>query len=360
MAAPERRLATLDGLRILAALAVAAYHFLFRGAAADGYLAIAFPEAAPAARFGYLGVHLFFLISGFVIAWSAEGRSAARFAVARFVRLWPGYVIGMTITFAVTALAGHAAFAPTLAQWAANLTMVAPAFGQPFMDGVYWSIVLELVFYFWVAVAVAAGLFERRRLELVAAWLLLAAANEFAIGSSALRFAFVTEYAGFFAGGVLAFDLTRRGRRPEALVLAVAAALFATASLLRVQGWMLDHLGSALTITELVASAIAIHLVFHAALALRLPASPVLATLGLATYPFYLLHQHIGYVAIDRLAPVIGGWPAVFAVVALLAILAVAVAKGIEAPAQRLLRAPAQALAAALDRRLAGQAERLA
>ena len=99
--ARQDHIATLDLLRLAAALAVVFFHYFFRGAAAEGALAEGYPAVAPFALYGYLGVNLFFLISGFVIAWSAQGRFWQEFAIARFVRLYPGYLLCMTITFAV-------------------------------------------------------------------------------------------------------------------------------------------------------------------------------------------------------------------------------------------------------------------
>ena len=83
----KSHLATLDLLRLVAALSVVLFHYFFRGAADGIHLAEGYPEVAGYALYGYLGVNLFFLISGFVIAWSAEGRAWEQFALARFVRL---------------------------------------------------------------------------------------------------------------------------------------------------------------------------------------------------------------------------------------------------------------------------------
>ena len=75
------RLPALDLLRFAAAMGVLAYHYI------SSYL----PEdlgsrwleyAAHVTRYGYLGVELFFIISGFVILWSAQGKSATSFAVS--------------------------------------------------------------------------------------------------------------------------------------------------------------------------------------------------------------------------------------------------------------------------------------
>ena len=60
----DGRLAVLDSLRGLAALAVCLFHFAGR----DDFLPGTYLQAA--SRQGYLGVVAFFVISGFVIPWS--------------------------------------------------------------------------------------------------------------------------------------------------------------------------------------------------------------------------------------------------------------------------------------------------
>ena len=147
------RLAGLDLLRLFAALLVVAYHFLYRGSLGSEYTNVQFGLNDTLLRYGYYGINLFFLISGFVILWTAESKPWHRFLVARFARLWPAFIACVTITAGAALLYSKAPFQVGLDQWLANLTFVAPAFGQPFMDGVYWTIVLELVFYGWVALA---------------------------------------------------------------------------------------------------------------------------------------------------------------------------------------------------------------
>lgn len=320
--ANTERLASLDLLRVVAALAVVAFHYLFRGAAGDRMLDVIYPSLAPYALPGYLGVHLFFLISGFVIAWSAEGRDGIGFAIARFARIYPGFVVAMTITFLVLFFAGDPRWPVSLQQWLANLIVLSPALGQPFMDGVYWSIVLELIFYFWVAVALFFGVFERWKLLLVAGWLALCALNEFVVDSGAARLLFITEYGPWFAGGILVHHVYSRGWSAFAAVLMVAAFALSCATLPKGAGWMQEHYGTSLRLGALVVANVVIHLLLPATIALRglVPASPLVIMLGGLTYPLYLLHQHIGYVAINALAPSIGA--GVAALVALASVIA--------------------------------------
>jgi hypothetical protein len=97
--ASRGRVETLDLLRLFAALAVVAYHYTFRGFAADDMTWVHVDAVVPVTKYGYLGVQLFFVISGFVIAYSAEGRNARQFFIARAARLYPGFLACMTITF---------------------------------------------------------------------------------------------------------------------------------------------------------------------------------------------------------------------------------------------------------------------
>ena len=333
-------IATLDLLRLVAALAVVLFHYFFRGAAAEGFLGEGYPRAAPFAIHGYLGVNLFFLISGFVIAWSAENRRWDQFAIARFVRLYPGFLLCMTITFAIVVLAGTPLLPVSFAQYGANLTMFAPAFGQPFVDGVYWSIVLELVFYGWVTLALFTGLFQRHKLELIFIWLAISALNEFFLGSGAARVLFITEFAPFFAAGVLVHHLHAHGRSLPALLLLAASFLISCGTLSVTQHWMQDHYGIAVSSANLVVANVVMHAALIGAVLLRhrLRSSALTLALGGLTYPLYPLHQNIGYLAINAAVPLVGKWCAAFGCTALMLLVSWAIWRTCERPAQRLLR----------------------
>src|SRR3954449_2116977 len=77
------RLAALDGLRFVAALAVALTHYVGLGGHwwhAD--TKILFPHIQFPASYGFFGVELFFLISGFVICMSSWARPLSTFFVS--------------------------------------------------------------------------------------------------------------------------------------------------------------------------------------------------------------------------------------------------------------------------------------
>ncbi|MCS4089982.1 peptidoglycan/LPS O-acetylase OafA/YrhL [Rhizobium sp. BK176] len=85
-----KRLPVLDMLRFVAALGVLLYHFLYAGSKEGIYPGV---PAVGLFSIGWLGVDVFFVISGLVIAISTEGRTGAEFARARFMRLFPAFFV---------------------------------------------------------------------------------------------------------------------------------------------------------------------------------------------------------------------------------------------------------------------------
>lgn len=330
------RLASLDLLRLVAALAVVAFHYLFRGPIA-GDVEVGYAAAAPFAIYGYLGVSLFFLISGFVIAWSAEGRTWQEFAVARFARLYPGFLVCMTVTFVVLLVVGDPRFPTNVSTYAANLSMFARVFGRPSMDGVYWSIMLEIMFYGWVAMLILAGAFQRWKLAVVAIWLVVSAGNELFLGNMAIRIVLITQYAPFFAVGIVAQHIVAKGRSPAALFLLAAAFLLSCQTIRVDQGWMQAHYGTAIFYPALFAANVAVFGIFAGAILIRSMVAPSKSVLMLGglTYPLYLLHQYIGYISLNALAPQIGKETAFFVVLAGVLLVSFLVWRFIETPIRK-------------------------
>jgi peptidoglycan/LPS O-acetylase OafA/YrhL len=349
-----KRIVRLDGLRFLAAMCVVFFHFAFRGAAAGVMPALDLPSwLVSASLYGYLGVSLFFMISGFVIAYSAEGRAPLEFAAARFARLYPSHLAAVTLTFIVTMVFGAPVFAASFTQYFANLSMFAPLFGQEFMDGAYWSIVLEIIFYGWVFLFLALGLFEKSSERIVLCWLLISLVNEMFLGLKPLRFLCLTEYSGFFAAGILIYRL-RAGRSgfSSAPLLALSFAIAVQTSLagLKVISDKYDTMLSGAVAAALVLGIFALFYVATSAVATRLPLH-LLSVLGAVTYPLYLLHQHIGYITFTRLHGAVSDGALFILVIAGLAAAAFAVWICVDRPLQKALRTRLTALAHTLERR---------
>lgn len=302
----DSRVPILDLLRLVAVVAVILYHYGFWGpTSTNGISQVAIPLLAPIGQYGFLGVSVFFTISGFVIAYSAEGRSWVGFAIARFSRIYPTFVLCMTLTFAVTLAVGAGHFDVTLTQWFANLFIAAPFLGHPYVDTAYWSLVIEVVFYGWVALFMMLGWFPRRMDALILAWLAITFANELTIDAPIFEKLFIADDSGFFAVGLLIYQhyRGRRGIRFWSLfALAMGTAIFQATH-------KLERLGAHPDSTfdpKVLAMICGVSLVgvFLATRVKRvpLPGKVVLAAGGM-TYPFYLLHMQMGYVIFTATSP---------------------------------------------------------
>lgn len=348
--ADQSRVPGLDLLRLLAVAAVVLYHYGFWGPAAHGVPQVALPWLAAVAQYGFLGVPVFFIISGFVIAWTAEGRTPVGFAIARFSRIYPTFLFCMTLTVVTIVLFGATNFQTSLAQWFANLFVAAPALGQPYVDTSYWSLVIEIVFYGWVAAFMALGLFPRRIDAIILVWLGVTFANELTIDAPLFEKIFIADDSGFFAVGLVFYEYYR-GRRDLGLygifALAAGTSVFQAIHKLERLG---VHTGGSFD-PRIVAAIclVSIAVVFLATRLRRLPlhAGLVLAAGGI-TYPLYLLHMQLGYTIFTAAAPVRNAGLWTIAIVLGAVILAWATWRFVERPAHAWTKRKLSAFAAAL------------
>jgi peptidoglycan/LPS O-acetylase OafA/YrhL len=310
-ATKPQRLANLDGLRLICALAVMAFHYGHRGSLEGLYAPLLSVEAlADGVKYGHIGVHIFFCISGFVIAYSAEGRSAFSFAASRFARIYPTFVLCLTLLFTVRWFWGQPVLPVSFAQYLAGLTLLPQLFHHQFVSGVYWSIVVEVLFYSWVFLFMLSGLFQRQRNLIIALWLLVSAFNEFYWGQGAVRLALITEFAPFFAFGMLLQSAQAKPHLDWATGLLMACAtamgvtvlLHETAEIRATFGVSLsDAVSAAVLLLGFVVTILAVEVKRP-----MLP-FPILVWAGGISYPLYLLHEGLGQVAFVNLRPFANG-----------------------------------------------------
>lgn len=93
------RVNELDLLRFFAALAVVFHHYSLDGFAAESMTIMPYPLLASISKYGYLGVELFFMISGFVILMTASNGDLKKFVISRLIRLYPAFWVCCSITF---------------------------------------------------------------------------------------------------------------------------------------------------------------------------------------------------------------------------------------------------------------------
>lgn len=319
------RIPELDLLRFAAAAAVLVFHFYVLLPGDTGVQ----QAIAAAAQFGFLGVPLFFMISGFVILWTAFNRSPGQFVLARLCRLYPSYWVCVLITSGVLALAGGA---PTWGRIATNLTMFHHFFGFASIDEVYWTLFIELKFYGLMFILLACRQLPRIE-RWLAVWLGLSAVS-LLIGferHAAVRGLDTLVFEGdaaFFAFGCYSYLIRTQGGTPRRWVgLGVSAVLGVCAALKTQSHYTFSNDDGTLFVVACVTLAACGALLAVATRWWRLPETPVWYWLGSLTYPLYLLHAIAGKELYGMLPTAWGVWSrmavalvAVFAVVALLAV----------------------------------------
>ncbi len=332
MAGP--RLFGLDALRGFAALCVVLFHYTLRyprfmaglGMASTPLFAGFTQEDA-----GIVPVLWFFLISGFVIAWTVErSRTPADFIVSRFSRLYPAYWASMILTVGLGLLWPLPGVKLSTAQVLVNLTMLQEYVLVPNVAGVYWSLAVELLFYIYAAVLLAAGLW--RHVHRVAlAWIVLALAAFFAERAGMyvpwrVSQILLLRYAPFLAAGMMLYALWR-GHHP--LSSAITLGLCTLAIIISYH-----PLPAATCLAAMVIIAVSAR-----GEAGWFAPSP-LVWLGGISYALYLSHEHLGYFCM-RMADLAGAphWLGI----ASASVAAIGVACGItyaiERPALRWIRA---------------------
>ncbi|MEU2347424.1 acyltransferase [Modestobacter sp. NPDC049651] len=338
-----QRMRALDALRFVAALAVVAFHYTGRDSGAWGdSVRTVFPSLSRFTVYGGFGPYLFFIISGFVVLMSAQGRSAAQFIASRVGRLYPAYWVGVLLTGAVVQLW------PIVPAWrdltgtdvAVNLSMFQSAFGVRDVDGVYWTLWVELKFYLLLLVLVGLGITRARLLALCFAWPLLGALA-LQTGSPLLTALLEPHYAPFFCLGILLYLVHQHGwNAPTGLLLGLnyVAALWVSATYyvqwsIDVAGHPVSVRGLAVLLTGCIAAVVVVTLTPVARVDWRW-----LTVLGALTYPLYLVHQDIGWVVLHGLSKYVPAHLAVPLVVLGMLCLAYAVHRCVERPLGRRLR----------------------
>lgn len=348
----------IDLLRFLAATAVLLFHFKSFGLHAPEY-----PAAGPDAAFdflpdwttsGWVGVQVFFVLSGYVIARSTLGASWQGFLVKRAVRILPALWTCASVALLIRIASGEPVL-DRLLDWSRSVVLSPKG---PYIDGVVWTLVVEAVFYALVGLTIARGARQgggdTASLDRLAA-VLGSASGLFLVfctvavatgsGSAAALDWFgykllLLHHGVFFALGMALFSATLRPPslpRQAAIVLLVLLCLLE----IRLKGHAAGD-GNAAT-----ASGLWLFMLAWLMLSVTRPA-PVLrprlqaffVLLGRLSYPLYLGHFVVGMYLVPPLGQLIGDRTALLAASLLVvATLALLVVHGPEPWGQQRLRA---------------------
>jgi exopolysaccharide production protein ExoZ len=298
--AQSRHVLGLDIIRFAAAMMVMTYHY-------DHDV-----DKIPYSGSGWVGVEVFFVLSGFVISHSADGAAPIAFLRNRIVRLMPGVWICSTVTALIDIWADT-----NIGLRAYMATIVLLPVG-PWVDSSYWTLPVEVMFYALVLLSLYS--WNRFSLPLLLEGMVIASGAYWFprcllgiyphvlglqfiehIPDPVVKFAMLT-YGCHFALGGLMWLCLRRGItywRIALIFLCLAAAsgqIVVTASHTSPQG---EKFISLLIWVACVGAILASVLGNRIAWGLFGNYAKVIRLIGLATYPLYLLHDNIGRMMIN-------------------------------------------------------------
>lgn len=361
----------LDLVRLAAAVSVMLYHLAYKtqALASDAdHRRLGIPDHLPGwwgfSWWGWIGVQVFFVLSGVVIAGSARNASLGEFVRGRALRLAPALWISVLLSAAI-ALVLHWQAPAAVAVLAAKTAVLWPV--GPWLIDPVWSLPVEGVFYALIAGLILTGRIASIR---VLAAILALVSLGFWIGVTTgvlsnwpFSALFLVQHGGYFALGIVFADWTRRRPQPldgltVAACVAAARIQIASACLGEHPGYGLDGQGGTVFLIWLAGAGL---------IGLSWRLNPLLGRLppvtlrgiriaGLMTYPLYLIHAGVG-VAVLSLLPRAGGWGVLAACLASMAA-ALAITLHAEPPLRALLNRGLEAWRAALRPRLAQTALR--
>lgn len=265
---------SLSWLRGLAALMVCFFHikkYIWKAACPDVFTLLM--------QQGYLGVYLFFVVSGFVIPYSMHQKGYmlkhfGRYMLKRTVRIEPPFILFIFIMFAWTFAMHHwkgwgKPYLFDLKTLLLNISYLAPFLGVKWISLIFWTLAIE--FQFYIFCGLAFRLMCNNPLLRYLLMVLMLAAGE-VIPDVLLT---LPDHYAYFGIGFMAFLFaTDQCKRNEYLLVLVL-----------LLGWLLWK-GPVVTVPVVVFTLLVLHYLQRA--------HPVAAFFGDISYSLYLSHGIAG------------------------------------------------------------------
>lgn len=334
------RIKYLDGLRGIAILLVLFFHAYSRWPAVVpfGDLYANFPLF----QYGWLGVQLFFLVSGFVIFMTLDKtKNFIDFITKRWLRLFPAMLVASVLVYVTASLFyERPAGRPELLNLLPGLTFIEPDWWRKLLgikvlslEGAFWSLYVEFKFY--VIAGAVYFLLGRRFLVPALTAIYLGSLSAHALSAvwdvqvvvlaAKISTALTFEYFGWFAAGAMFYLYAQTDKQHWF----IAGALMAIVSCFTM------HPNYVLSMTTV--AALLICALFATSLKLsflqRVLESRVLLFFGFISYPLYLIHENAMISMIVKIAATAGWLPAILLplpAIMLLAVVAYIIGKHIE------------------------------
>lgn len=309
------RLKFLDGLRVVAIIMVMLFHYfyLFNGQLYN----VSLPDKNHF-KYGYLGVELFFIISGFVITLTlTKSTCFLNFLKKRWIRLFPGMLVCSLLSYIIISLLdneNHFPDSKKIVNLLVSNSFVSPAVINPafniktaYIDAPYWSLWVEIQFYITIGLIyfLSKTSFIRNFLIVsISLALLFFVSHQFHFLPSKINWFLrvileifnFSQHALWFVLGVLIFKLYYANKNIRIVLLIFVVVLL--------QLWFLNFEYYSISFI-LICTFIFYSFLYNQKL-LGFLTNSLFQKIGIASYSIYLLHQNIGILLLSKLNHVFG------------------------------------------------------
>ncbi|AWA40733.1 acyltransferase family protein [Pseudomonas sp. 22105] len=286
------RIVYLDYMRVFAFMSVLIGHKLeapLQAFIADGTRHVTlrfFAEMLyPLCVGGAAGVVVFFLTSGYIITHVLQMEAPLEFMIKRFFRIYPLYMVAVILEWCMWHHLNGAPF-PSLSVLVPQLLLIGDFFQTPHtLSGVEWTLRIEVMFYVFMAILKALGLFKNQKWM---PWVLVGSACVLYLlpqipGKEVWVHGYFTLYAPFLFMGGLVYLIQTGSANKYACVMSIGFMFVVFLVLISRfhPAWSQNHYALLALIIFLAGWA------FGA----KLPDGKVLRTTSDLTYSVYLFHN---------------------------------------------------------------------
>ncbi len=316
------RIYEIDILRFIAAITVFFFHTTFRGKYYELY-SFEFQELSLFSKYGFFGVDLFFIISGFVILMSIQNKTPTTFFQSRCVRLYPCFWFGVSFTALICYFLGSEIFHFNFWQYILNLTMLAGFLGVPDIDGVYWTLYVEIKFYIFIYLIMLIKK-EKYLIYFLYIWAILSASNLVINIPWTIENWFILDWSHYFIAGAIFYKIREDGVRKEFITLLLTTYLISIIKLSNRIGIIADTYS---TLLSLNVSILIVTVIFAVMTLISLKKvhmhkyGKLYIILGALSYPMYLLHHNIGFIYMDIMEKYMNKYCIIFTLLAIVILL---------------------------------------
>ena len=158
--APKKYYASIIAIRGIAALIVALFHFT------KGYMDDNYWLSYAIIHYGWIGVEIFFVVSGFVIPYSILGKpyrlkNYGEFMIKRIVRIHPAYLMSIGLVILLNYLSTLSPmyngdpFSVSIKNLLSNVFYIVDFTSSSWLNPVYWTLAIEFQYYVIIGILLA-------------------------------------------------------------------------------------------------------------------------------------------------------------------------------------------------------------